>query len=170
MYARASRPTAHLPSSETSSSRIVESESETYLPVATTKASRNVLFRSAFARIICTDWIRSSCVRQTSTSAVESVLERRPVSAAGDWPMMPNITRWLSSLQESVARSLTTHPCGKPGATVRSSFAVATSGLVNAARTSVTTSSWLSRSRIRGTSLPFSTAIAVPASFQARRL
>ena len=81
-------PTAHLPSGATSRSRIVSSASLTNRFAETSNAWRNVKLRSCSARIICSDWIRSSAVFHTSTSAASSVV-LRVVSGAGDLLLDP---------------------------------------------------------------------------------
>ena len=57
------------------------------------------------------------------------------VSGAATCSLMPKKTRWLSSLQSSGARSLTTQPFGKPAAFAGSSFAGAYSASPSAACT-----------------------------------
>src|SRR5687768_13997678 len=98
-----------------------------YLPSVTSNACRNVKFRSCSAWIICCDWMRSSSVRQMSTSAMESVLRRRAVSGADVCGMMPRKIRFPSSLHDNGVRSLTTNPFGNPVAE-GSSFEAAISG------------------------------------------
>ena len=170
MYPRVSRPTAHLPSGAISISRIVSSVSRTKCFAAMSNAWRKVKSRSWLARFICADWIRSSALFHTSTSADSSVV-LRDVGGVGTCSLMPKNTRWLSSLQVIGARSLTTQPLGKLSVFAGSRTTGVTVGasLFAIAGMSVTVSRTLSFSRILSTSVPLSTATAVPSSFHASR-
>ena len=150
---------------------MVWSASVMYFFAATPNALRKVKLRSWFARIIWSDWTRSSAVFHTSTFAASSV-DRRVVSSAGTCSFTPKKTRALSSLQASAARSLITQPLGRPSACAASSTTGTAAGApsFSAAVMSGKASSTLSRSRIFSTSLPLSTASPVPASFHWRRL
>ena len=113
---------------------------------------------------------RSSAVFHTSTSGVSSVLLRVAVGGAGTCSLMPKKTRFLSSLHESAPRSLTTQPFGNPSALDGSSVAGVDGASPIASCMFGNAISTLSRSRIFSTSLPLSTATAVPSSFQASLL
>ena len=85
----------------------------------------------------------------------------RPVSGAGTCSFMPKNTRLLSSLQSSVARSLTTQPFGKPAAFAGIEHDRRGLGARRARPARWRTRcSMLSRSRILSTSMPLSTASA----------
>ena len=154
-----------------SRSRIVSSVSFTNFFAETSNAWRKVKLRSCSARTICSDCTRSSAVFQTSTSAASSVV-LRVVSGVATCSFAPKKTRLPSSLQASAARSLTTQPLGNPSAFAGSSTTGGGTAApsLSAAATSRNASSTLSFSRIFSTSLPFSTAIALPSSLQVRRL